>query len=191
MTDRQQEILDKSIVLISEKGIQGFTVKNLSKAVGISEPAIYRHFHSKNEILETILQHFEEMSDMFSLLTENDSMGSFEKIAYMFDNMVNLFLDNPAIISIIFSEEIFKNDPYLKSIIVRIMNKNETTIETIIASGQEKGEIRKDIEPGSLALIVMGALRLMVKRWDLNDRNFDLKNEGAKLINSLKKVLTI
>ena len=53
LTERQQEILDKSIEIISRKGIQGLTIKNLSKEIGISEPAIYRHFESKTDILLT------------------------------------------------------------------------------------------------------------------------------------------
>ncbi|MCK5088225.1 MAG: helix-turn-helix transcriptional regulator, partial [Melioribacteraceae bacterium] len=47
MTKRQAEIIDESIKLIADKGIQGLTIKNLSKAIGVSEPAIYRHFENK------------------------------------------------------------------------------------------------------------------------------------------------
>ena len=189
LTNRQQEILDKSILLISEKGIQGFTVKNLSKAVGISEPALYRHFHSKTNILETILDGFEQMAEFFSSLVDNDNLSSIEKINFMFDKMVEIFIDNPSIISIIFSEDIFKNDKHLKKIIVKVMNKNENTVEKIILTGQENDEIRKDVDNKSLAMIVMGAIRLLVKRWDLNNRNFDLRKEGTDLISSLKKML--
>jgi len=51
LTDRQIEIINKSIDIIATKGIQGLTIKNLSKEIGISEPAIYRHFESKTDIL--------------------------------------------------------------------------------------------------------------------------------------------
>ncbi|MCD4664213.1 MAG: TetR/AcrR family transcriptional regulator, partial [Bacteroidales bacterium] len=44
LSDRQQQIIEESIKIIDEKGIQGLTIKNLSKAIGISEPGIYRHF---------------------------------------------------------------------------------------------------------------------------------------------------
>ena len=45
-TERQQEIINKSIEIIATKGIQGLTIKNLSKEIGVSEPAIYRHFEN-------------------------------------------------------------------------------------------------------------------------------------------------
>ena len=55
-TERQQEIINVALKLINEKGIQGLTMKNLSKEIGISEPAIYRHFENKIEILLAIPQ---------------------------------------------------------------------------------------------------------------------------------------
>jgi AcrR family transcriptional regulator len=58
LTDRQLEIIQTSIKLISSKGIQGLTMKNLSKEIGISEPAIYRHYDNKIEILVSILDYF-------------------------------------------------------------------------------------------------------------------------------------
>ena len=48
-TERQQQIIEESINVIHSEGIQGFTIKNLSKAIGLSEAAIYRHFKSKTE----------------------------------------------------------------------------------------------------------------------------------------------
>ena len=47
LSERQLQIIEESIKLIDNKGIQGFTIKNLSKEIGISEPGIYRHFESK------------------------------------------------------------------------------------------------------------------------------------------------
>ncbi|NLB03802.1 MAG: TetR/AcrR family transcriptional regulator, partial [Bacteroidales bacterium] len=57
-TPRQTEIVETALNLINENGIQGLTIKNLSKKIGISEPAIYRHFENKIEILLAVLDTF-------------------------------------------------------------------------------------------------------------------------------------
>ncbi len=190
LSERQQQIIEESIKLISEKGMQGFTIKNLAKAIGISEPAIYRHFKSKVEILTTILNQFIEMATFLSEMMINSEMKAVEKIEFMFGKMVDIFTENPAIISVIFSEESFKYEKSLKTIIVNILNKNEQTIESILKQGQNQGEIRTDIDEKDLALMTMGALRLMVKRWDLNNRSFNLKNRGQKLIASIQLLIS-
>lgn len=188
-TERQIQIIELSMELIATKGIQGFTIKNLSKAIGISEPAIYRHYKSKTDILLTILDNFKEMAEMMSSIVSTES-PAIEKIEFLFTKMYEVFTKQPSYISVIFSEEIFKNDNILKNKIVEIHNIQQLNIEKIIIKGQKDKNLRDDIDQKSLALIFMGSLRLLVKRWELNNYNFDLKAEGLKLLQSFR-TLTI
>jgi len=189
-TERQIQIIDESINLIAKKGIQGFTIKNLSKAIGISEPAIYRHFDSKTDILTAILDNFMEMAKFLSEMMSESPMTAVEKISFMFEKMVAIFTETPALVSVIFSEEIFKNENILKNKIVEILNMNETTVENLLIKGQKNNEIRTDISEKTLALMTMGSLRLMVKRWSLGNYKFNLQKEGKVLIESIKTVLS-
>ncbi|MEA1898927.1 MAG: TetR/AcrR family transcriptional regulator [Bacteroidota bacterium] len=190
-TERQQQIIEESIKIIDEKGIQGLTIKNLSKAIGISEPGIYRHFESKTEILLSILNNFKEMAIMLSEMMKTYEATAIEKITFMFSKMLELFSETPSMVSVIFSEEIFKNEETLKNKIVEILNLHAQTLESIISKGQLEKNIRQDIDEKSLALIAMGSLRLLVKKWDMNNHNFNLSKEGNKLIDVLSKVLGI
>ena len=101
LTDRQQQIIEESIKIIDEKGIQGLTIKNLSKAIGISEPGIYRHFESKTEILLSMLNNFKEMAVMLSELMNTYEATAIEKINFMFSKMLELFSETPSMISVI------------------------------------------------------------------------------------------
>ncbi len=185
-TERQVQILDLSMKLIADKGIQGFTIKNLSKELGISEPAIYRHFENKTAILISILDNFKEMVGMMSSHFAESDTTAISKIEFMFSRMLEIFTEQPTIISVIFSEEIFKNDAVLKGKIMEIQNINQTRIEDILEKGQAENNVRIDVDKTTLALTFMGAFRFFVKRWYLNNYNFDLKEEGAKLIASFK-----
>ncbi len=188
-TERQKEIIEAGLELITEKGIQGMTIKNLSKKIGISEPAIYRHFESKTEILLSILGNFKDMAVMLSKMMETFEATAIEKLTFMFSKMLELFSENPSIVSVIFSEEIFKNEEVLKIQMVSMLNLHAQTIEAIIQKGQQENNVRTDIDEKSLALLSMGAFRLLVKRWDLNDHNFDLTKEGEKLTGILGKII--
>ena len=190
LSERQEQIISESINIIDNRGIQGLTIKNLSKAIGISEPGIYRHFESKTEILLSILNNFKEMALVLSEMMNSYEAAAIEKIRFMFSKMLELFSENPPMVSVIFSEEIFKNEEALKNRIVEILNLHGQTIESIILAGQTEKSIRNDIDEKSLALLTMGSLRLLVKKWDLNNHNFDLSKEGNKLIEVLSKVLS-
>ena len=188
LSDRQLQIISESIVIIDNKGIQGLTIKNLSKAIGISEPGIYRHFKSKTDILLTMLDGFKDMALTLAKILESHEASATQKIDLMFSKLLELFTETPAMVSVIFSEEIFKNEEVLEIKIVEILNFQTKTVEKIISDGQNNNEMRKDIDKKSLALMAMGSLRLLVKKWDMNKYNFDLNAEGHLLIEVLKKV---
>ena len=189
LSERQQQIIDESIKIIDKKGIQGLTIKNLSRAIGISEPGIYRHFESKTAILTTILDNFMEMAVGLAGIMKTYNTSAIEKMKFMFTQLFDVFSENPSIVSVIFSEEIFKNEEILKNKIAEILNLNTQTIENIITEGQKEKNVRNDIDAKSLTLLIMGSLRLLVKKWDLNNHNFDLSKEGERLTEVLSKIL--
>lgn len=51
---RRQGLLDEACALIFERGYEPVSIADIGAAAGISGPAIYRHFASKAEILETL-----------------------------------------------------------------------------------------------------------------------------------------
>ncbi|MCK5148121.1 TetR/AcrR family transcriptional regulator [bacterium] len=185
-TDRQKEIIDVSITIIAEKGIQQLTIKNISKSMGISEPAIYRHFESKMDILLAILSLFKKNSHNISRKIISDKTSSIKQIESIFKNHFQQFAANPALAAVIFSEEIFQNDKRLAEQVNLIMQMNQNMILEIIERGQQSNEIRNDIPEKHLSIIIMGALRLIVSKWRLSNFSFDLETEGADLWKSLR-----
>ena len=113
LTQRQEQIIDKAIRLIDQKGIQGLTIKNLAKETGVTEGAIYRHFENKKQILCAILDMFREKLKAFQASARSADSTTYEKIQETLNNLRKLFEANPAIVSVIFAEEIFQNDSEL------------------------------------------------------------------------------
>lgn len=54
-TPRRQQILEAAAPLFARRGFHGVSVDDLGAATGVSGPALYRHFRSKEEILAELL----------------------------------------------------------------------------------------------------------------------------------------
>ena len=52
---RREEILDAAAVLFASRGFHGTSIDDLGAAVGLSGPAIYRHFSGKEDLLAQML----------------------------------------------------------------------------------------------------------------------------------------
>lgn len=188
-TERQQEIINVALKLINEKGIQGLTMKNLSKEIGISEPAIYRHFENKIEILLAILDLFRESTREIFEKELHSGISATEKIEHLFTRHFERFASNPSLVSVIFSEELFRGEPVIMEKIADVIDKNATILTRIIRQGQQNGEIRDDISADHLAVTVMGSLRLFVKIWQFSGYRFDIREDGHKILNSVKLLI--
>ena len=186
LSDRQNQILAASIGIIHSEGIQGFTIKNLSNAIGVTDAAIYRHFKSKNEILCAVLDNFTAKLLGFILSLENTNISSFEKIKKVYEKLSNTFTNKPAYVSVIFAEEIFKNAKPLSKKVSKILELNNEAFNSIIEEGQKNNEITNEIESQELTLMVMGAFRLMVKSWKMKDFSFSLIEASEKLYSSIE-----
>ncbi|MBN2601350.1 MAG: TetR/AcrR family transcriptional regulator [Candidatus Marinimicrobia bacterium] len=186
---RQQEIIEAAIAIIAENGIQFLTIKNLAKKINVTEGAIYRHFTNKLEILNGILDLFQARANAnFSPAVQDSS--AMENLHKIIHGMTATFVENPAISAVIFSEEIFQNHKQLSDTVFSIMSNNLNTIEQIIQTGCENGEIRTDIPARQLAILIMGGMRLTVNRWRLSGHSNNLLQAGEQYWQTVKKILS-
>ncbi len=190
-TDRQKEIMDVSLQLIADKGIQGFTIKNLAKKIGFTESAVYRHFDTKIQILTAILDMFKNKSQQFLLDGSKTDVSAIAKIENLFLTHFKVFKATPSLVAVIFSEELFRNETMLSSKVNSIMTNFAQTLTGIIEFGQKNGEIRADIQAQHLATMLMGSVRMLAKQWHMSHHSFDLMIKGSELLDSMKVMIRL
>ncbi|MBS3944724.1 MAG: TetR/AcrR family transcriptional regulator [Melioribacter sp.] len=185
--ERQRIIVDEAIRIIHESGYQSFSIRELSKRVGISEPAIYRHFLNKEDIVLGILGRFNEFDQhLFNNINEKETpkerIQSFVK--FHFD-----FLENhPEMTSIIFAEDMFNQSKIIKEKMMQIIIKRKGVIKGIVEEAKQKKQI-VDIESSELLTVILGYIRLVVLEWRLSNFTFSLSERGKKTVDTLEKLL--
>jgi len=189
LSNRQNEIINAALDIIAKNGIQNFTTKNLAKTIGISEAALYRHFASKTEILLTMLEQIRIFKlEIFNEIAETNQ-NIFDKINHVFFKLLSKFEETPSIVSVIFSDEIFKNDEILSNKINEIMDNYQNLFIKILVVAQQNREIRNDVDAKYLIMFLLGGLRLLVRKWEKSNYKFDLISEGKRLTKVFESLL--
>lgn len=62
MTDKQRNILEAALRLFAREGYAATSTSKVAKAAGVSEGLIFRHFQSKEGLLQAILTEGQEMA---------------------------------------------------------------------------------------------------------------------------------
>ena len=188
---RQREIIDSALEIIAKKGIENFTIKNLAGAIGISEPALYRHFESKQNILILIIIRYRNsILDLFDQLIEEE-MPAYRKIESFYMEMLRRFSDKPSLSTILFSDELFRHSKPLSKEVNSIIDMIHARIETILKNAKSRKEIKTDIPCSDLAWIIMGTMRITITRWILSGYSYDPVPDGKKMLKSMKKLIFI
>jgi len=189
LTKRQKEIIEASMKLIGEGGIQSLTIKNLSSEIGVSESAIYRHFSSKTEVLSTLLDFLTSIVHAHYKEVEEMEGNSFEKIQKMISGQLKIFSDNPHYAIVILSDGLFKYENSLHEKIKGITHNARKTFLKVIEEGTAKGEIRNDVPCDQIAFVIMGSVRLTVTQWSISGFAFDLIERGKILLNTITTLI--
>ena len=189
-TDRQVEIIEAATRRIDRYGIQNLTIKNLASDINVTEPALYRHFKSKNDILMSLLNYFiTRMENRISSISLNKEKSPSENLIDLFNFQFKTFTERPAVVSVIFAENIFHFDEGLSLKVSQILELMQGYVEKNIVKGQLNGDFSKQIHPCTLSTILLGGIRLTVLKWKLSGNKTDLIKDGKDVVNGVLKMI--
>lgn len=185
--ERQRIIIDEAINIIHEGGYESLSIRELASKVKISEPAIYRHFLNKEDIVLGILSRISEFDHLLeqSLAGAETAVDKLKKfIHFHFDFLQK----NKEMTSVLFSEDIFNQSLILKEKLLRIIKYRKGLLTTIIEQGKTEREI-KDIDTGDLVTMILGFIRITVLEWRLSKFGFSLSKKGDKILEAIKEMI--
>src|SRR5882672_11092420 len=87
--ERRMQILGVAVSLFSQRGFRGTTTKEIAQAAGISEAMVFRHFATKQELYNAILDHkacsgtaYSTCDVVANAVAAKDDRAVFEQLAY-------------------------------------------------------------------------------------------------------------
>lgn len=189
-SERQIQIIEAATKRIDKYGIQELTTKNLAADIGLSEAALYRHFKSKNDILLGMLSYFIiGMKEKINSIIQDEKNSPPAVIKAIFNNQLNTFIKNPAIVSVIFSEGIFQFNGTLSNKLSEMMDLMHKKISTLIKKGQDEGSFNKLLSPNITTTMIMGSMRMVVLKWKLSGNKSNLVKDGQAMLNGILKMI--
>lgn len=187
--ERQTMIIDEAIKIIHSGGYESLSIREIAKQVKISEPAIYRHFLNKEDIILGILN---RMLEFDKLLNKNIAVAKSAKqkirqfVLFHFE-----FLEkNPEMTSVLFSEEMYNQSDILKKKLVFIIQKRKQLLKVILDDAKSSGELI-DVDNFELLSIILGTIRIIVMEWRLSNFSFQLTDRGKNMLKILDKLILL
>lgn len=184
----KERLILTTIEVIDELGIQGFSTKEVTRRLGVSEGTLFKHFKTKNELLIAVLDYYSQYDrDIFESIRLK-SLRPKEAMIYYVNSYVEYYENYPAITAITQSYDILTCDTKLEDSIKNIIQDRSNFLRNLIEQAQNENEINSSIKSQMLVDIINGFRNEICLRWRLNKYNFSLKEET---ISTLKVVLEV
>lgn len=189
-SERQIEIMEAATARIDRYGIQNLTIKTLAADINLSEPALYRHFKSKNDILLGLLNYFiTEMKNRIGNINVKPNATAGDELRAIFKSQLRTFTDKPAIVSIIFAESIFHYNERLSYKVFEIMDLMHRYVNANVEKGQKAGQYSKLINVSTLTTIILGGMRMTILKWKISGHKSDLIKDGKTVLEGILKMI--
>jgi AcrR family transcriptional regulator len=172
--ERQEQIVQAALELINESGVAGLSIAGIAEKVGIVPSALYRHFTSKDAVLDAVLDLIRKrLMDNVAHVRELTDVP-LDQLRLLVMRHAALLNENRAIPSVVFSEAVYTGNPERKAKIAGIITGYLAGIQAIIVSGQQDGSIRKDLSPATAAVLFMGMILPATVLWNVSEGRFDI-----------------
>jgi AcrR family transcriptional regulator len=173
---RKEAIILTSIDVINEYGIQGLSTREVARRQGVSEGTIFKHFHTKNELMLAILDHYSQFDDDITESIKLKNLMPIEAITYFINAYAEYYQSYPQITAITQAYDVLSCDQKLTDKVKKIYLNRLEFIQGTIVEAQILGYISKNIDSEKLSHIILGSFNDVCLKWRLCDYDFPLKD---------------
>ncbi len=159
--DKRRRIVDSAIKVFAEKGYHGTRISDIARDAEIAYGLVYHYFRNKEEILDTIFrERWGGFVDAVQAIADDDRdvEGKLLAIAAV---TLTAYRRRPEWVKILVFE-IQRTQRFADPDRVKLVGQLFGLIARVLREGQERGELRKDLDPTLACYIFVGGLDIVV-----------------------------
>ena len=165
----RERILDAALEIFSRDGYAGTNIKDIADSVGIVKSALYRHFDSKEDIFNAVLErvkvYYEERFGSVEKLP--DLPRNTDELYRMTMRMVDFTIHDPKIIRMrkLLSAEQFRDERFTQLANHYFLYDTKAIFSKVFCALMENGAVKKN-DPDILALAYTAPVTALIHLCD-------------------------
>ncbi|MFA5411152.1 MAG: TetR/AcrR family transcriptional regulator [Candidatus Omnitrophota bacterium] len=185
---RQQEIIESARRIITSRGIENLTIREIAKDLRITDGAIYRHFKSKKEIISLLIDDIEKVLLNAIASAAEKTKEPLGKLENILSSHISYAEQRKGISFIVINETLNFQDKSLRRKMFGVIHRYLKKIKEILSEGIKSGALRKDADIVSASVIFFGMVQSIVTLWALSGFKYSfMKSRVQNLFDIYKK----
>lgn len=174
---RQEQILEAALDVVAARGMKGLSIGAVARRVGLVPSAIYRHFPSKEAVVDGVLELVQSRLAASIAGARDESENALDALEHLLKKHLQLVRKDMGIPLVVFSEEVFGSSARRKKRIYRLMSTYVRGVAALFEEAQRAGQIIEVAEPQELAVMFLGLLQPAAILWVVSGGDFDVTRQ--------------
>ena len=180
--ERRAEIIEATLAMADEVGPDRLSIDQVAQRVGVTQPAIFKHFPSKQALWDAVGGFVGGRLESTWQKALAGSSDPADQLRALMRAQLRLVRSLPAIPAILFSRELQAGNQGLRRTFLGFMQRFHDVLAGVLADGIRSGHFRQDLDHSRAAYVVITLVQGVAMRWSLSGRGFDLVKEGERLL---------
>lgn len=186
---RQEQIKRAVLELIDEQGLHRVSTRNLANKIGLTEGAIFRHFKTKRDIINGIIDDVDQhLVGKLKQITSIPMSADKKLYQYLCAN-VKYLKENRGVTILLFSEATHLGDKELKDKLSKILTEQKQFIIQIVNQGINEGIWDNNVNSEDFSTIYLGIPITFNIEYVLNKNNMNAEKFCDRMFNIISKIL--
>ncbi len=161
---RKQQILHALMEMLEDPNIR-ITTAALAKRVGVSEAALYRHFASKAQMFDALIEFVENTIFSRAKLIQQQELGALAKCQQILTLLLTFVERNAGISRILTGEALIGENERLGNRVNQLFEKLETQLKQILREAEMRESLRTKDTPSSSANLLMAVVEGRIRQY--------------------------
>lgn len=180
--DRKAQILDAALTLAFEGGPARVTTVAIAERLGLTQPAIYRHYRSKADLWTAITDRLGRDVARNLDIVANSDQSALARLRALVLGQLALVERTPALPEIMLIRDPTSADAVVRVAMQTRMAELQSTLIGLCATAQREGALRLDVAAADIAALVMGVIQSLALRLVLSHDPTLLSRDGPRLL---------
>lgn len=163
--EKRRAILDAAVRVFAERGFNHCRVSDIADEAGVAYGLVYHYFKSKDGILdEVFLERWGLMLDVIQAAHDDDALSPREKLGKVATFIVESYARQPEVMQVVIVEVTRQANTFGRRHWAKIQ-EGHAGIARIVATAQQRGELRPDIPPELAGIVFYGGIEQLLTAW--------------------------
>jgi TetR/AcrR family fatty acid metabolism transcriptional regulator len=160
--EKRRAILHAAVRVFAEKGYQGCRIADVARAAHVAYGLVYHYFRNKDELLESVFaEQWAILINAIRAIDEGPGSAA-EKLAGIYAFVFDVYKTAPAAVRVLILEVTRTTHALRAGSTRETFERAVQLVADVVRQGQDRGELRRDVDPVVAASAILGALELAV-----------------------------